>query len=206
MEKKKDLRVMRSQKMIMEAFFSLVEEKGFDQITVSDIAERAMVNRATFYAHFKDKQDLYNRVFDYAIEAFTSALDPETVIIKNNLLKVKQIEILLTQIYTNIQKNKGFFLTIMDGSSNELLRKRLADILYKQYEHVFTRLKITENDLEVPMDFIIEYMTSIFVGTLHWWITTDDTTMSANQLANLVIKLVGNGHLTVLGIDIEMNE
>ena len=55
---------------------------------------------------------------------------------------------------------------------------------------------------EVPIDFIVEYMTSIFVGTLHWWLTSE-TDMSSNHLARLVIKLVGNGHLTVLGIEIE---
>lgn len=71
-----------------------------------------------------------------------------------------------------------------------------------KYAHIFNRLKITENDIEVPLDFIIEYMTSIFVGTLHWWITSD-TTMSADSLSKLVVKLVGNGHLTILGIEID---
>ena len=84
----------------------------------------------------------------------------------------------------------------------EILRKKIADILYEQYAHIFDRLKITENDIEVPMDFIIEYMTSIFIGTLHWWLTTDSD-MTPDHLAKLVIKLVGNGHLTVLGIEIE---
>lgn len=90
----------------------------------------------------------------------------------------------------------------MDGSSNELLRKKLADIIYEKYADIFSKLKITENEIEVPIDFIIEYMTSIFIGTLHWWITSD-TDMSPNHLARLVIKLVGNGHLTVLGLEID---
>lgn len=201
MSKKTDLRVKRTNKMILEAFFKLVEEKGYDSVTVQDIADEAMINRATFYAHFKDKQDLYEKIFDLAVEAFTSVLDLEQLVIGRRI-KVKQIEFLLTQIYINIHKNKKFFLTIMDGSSNELLRKKLASIIYEKYKDIFLKLRITENDIEVPMDFIIEYMTSIFVGTLHWWITSD-TDMAPNDLARLVIKLVGNGHLTVLGIEIE---
>ena len=63
-------------------------------------------------------------------------------------------------------------------------------------------MRITENDIDVPIDFVIEYMTSIFIGTLHWWITSE-TDMTPNHLAQLVIKLVGNGHLTVLGIELE---
>ncbi|MBL1226941.1 TetR/AcrR family transcriptional regulator [Enterococcus sp. BWR-S5] len=199
--KKKDLRVMRTHKMIIEAFFHLVEEKGFEAITIQEIADRAMINRATFYAHFKDKQDLYDQIFDFAVKAFTSVLDADKTI-QGNRIEVKKIELLLTTIYNNIHKNKNFFLTIMDGSSNEILRRKLADILYEKYADTLAQLKITENDIEVPIDFIIEYMTSIFIGTLHWWVTSE-TDMTPNHLARLVIKLVGNGHLTVLGIEIE---
>lgn len=201
MVKKIDLRVKRTHKMIIEAFIRLVEEKGYDNVTVQDIADEAMINRATFYAHFKDKQDLYEQIFEIAINAFTSVLDLEQLV-HGNRIKVKQIIFALTNIYKNIQERKSFFLTIMDGSSNELLRKKLEELLYNKYANIFNRLKIKENELEVPIDFIIEYMTSIFIGTLHWWITSD-TNMSAEQLAALVVKLVGNGHLTVLGIEVE---
>lgn len=199
--KKTDLRVKRTNKMIIDAFIHLVEKSGFEQVTVQDIADEAMINRATFYAHYKDKQDLYETIFDYALTAFTSVLNP-TELVKGNLIKVKHIELMMTKIYRNIQENRKFYLTIMDGSANEILRKKIADILNEQYADIFNRLKITENDIEVPMDFIIEYMTSIFIGTLHWWLTTDSQ-MTPEHLAKLVIKLVGNGHLTVLGIEIE---
>lgn len=199
--KKTDLRVKRTNKMIVEAFIHLVEEKGFDQVTVQDIADEAMINRATFYAHYKDKHDLYEKIFDLAIDAFTSVLSPDDLV-TGNRLRIKKVEFLMTNIYQNVQKNSKFYLTIMDGTSMEILRKRIADILNEQYAHIFDRLKITENDIEVPMDFIIEYMTSIFIGTLHWWLTTDSE-MTPEHLAKLVIKLVGNGHLTVLGLEIE---
>lgn len=199
--KKTDLRVKRTNKMIIESFIQLVEKNGYEQVTVQDIADEAMINRATFYAHYKDKQDLYETIFDYALTAFTSVLNPAELV-KGNRIKVKQIEAVMTKIYRNIQENRKFYLTIMDASANEILRKKIADILYAQYADVFNRLKITENEIEVPMDFIIEYMTSIFIGTLHWWLTTESQ-MTPEHLAKLVIKLVGNGHLTVLGIEIE---
>ena len=191
MAKKIDLRVKRTKKKIMEAFIHLVEKKGYDN----------MINRATFYAHFKDKQDLYDHIFKQAIDAFAAVLDPDQIV-QGNRLKVRKIEMVLKNIYEQIQANRKFFLTIMDASGNEILRKKVAEILNEKYAHVFKRLRITENDIEVPLDFIIEYMTSIFVGTLHWWITSE-TTMDADSLSKLVIKLVGNGHLTVLGIEID---
>ncbi|MDU4694522.1 MULTISPECIES: TetR/AcrR family transcriptional regulator [Paenibacillus] len=53
-----DPRVIRTRRLLQDAFDSLIQEKDFDTITVRDIAERATVNRATFYAHFVDKYDI----------------------------------------------------------------------------------------------------------------------------------------------------
>ena len=44
--------------MIYRAMVDLVEERGIDGFTVSDLTERADLNRSTFYSHFKDKDDL----------------------------------------------------------------------------------------------------------------------------------------------------
>lgn len=199
--KKLDLRVKRTNKYIIEAFIRLVEEKGFEQVTVQNIADEAMINRATFYAHYKDKQDLYEKIFDLAAESFTSILDFEDFV-QGNRIKIRKIEAAMTELFLHIQKNRSFYLTIMDASAIEIIRKKLGLILTERYQEIFSTLKITEGDLEVPLDFIIDYMTSIFVGTLHWWLTAE-TTMHADHLAKLVIKLVANGHLTVLGIEIE---
>lgn len=199
--KKLDLRVQRTNKYIIEAFIRLVEEKGFEQVTVQNIADEAMINRATFYAHYKDKQDLYEKIFDLAVESFTAILDFEDFV-QGNRIKIRKIEAAMTELFLHIQNNRSFYLTIMDASAIEIIRKKLGLILTERYQEIFSTLRITEGDIEVPLDFIIDYMTSIFVGTLHWWLTAE-TTMTPDHLAKLVIKLVANGHLTVLGIEIE---
>lgn len=53
-----DPRVKRTRKLLQQAFMELIGERGFRDITVQDIADRATVNRATFYAHFEDKYAL----------------------------------------------------------------------------------------------------------------------------------------------------
>ncbi|MEO6847427.1 MAG: TetR/AcrR family transcriptional regulator [Chthoniobacterales bacterium] len=55
-----DPRIRRTRKLLQQAFFELVKERAFDAITVQDIAERATLNRATFYMHFVDKFALLN--------------------------------------------------------------------------------------------------------------------------------------------------
>ncbi len=53
-----DPRVIRTRRLLQDAFASLIQEKNFESITVRDITERATVNRATFYAHFADKFEI----------------------------------------------------------------------------------------------------------------------------------------------------
>ncbi|MFZ5922939.1 MAG: TetR/AcrR family transcriptional regulator [Chloroflexota bacterium] len=53
-----DPRVKRTRNLLEQAFMEVVAEKGFQAVSVQDIAERAGINRATFYAHFPDKYAL----------------------------------------------------------------------------------------------------------------------------------------------------
>ena len=57
-EKKLDPRIRRTRQLLRQALMELMAEKSFQAITVQDIAERATVNRVTFYAHFQDKYAL----------------------------------------------------------------------------------------------------------------------------------------------------
>ena len=72
---KVDPRVKRTRKLLLDAFLSLMAEKAFDDITVQDIAARATVNRATFYAHFVDK---YALVEELIRTGFTQMLQQRT--------------------------------------------------------------------------------------------------------------------------------
>jgi AcrR family transcriptional regulator len=56
--RKTDPRVDRTRKLISEAFLEVMDKVGFEGLTVNDIAEKAGINRATFYAHFADKHEL----------------------------------------------------------------------------------------------------------------------------------------------------
>ncbi|MEI7770149.1 MAG: TetR family transcriptional regulator, partial [Chloroflexales bacterium] len=53
-----DPRAVRTRALLLQAFAALLAEKTFTTISVQDVAERATVNRATFYAHFEDKYAL----------------------------------------------------------------------------------------------------------------------------------------------------
>jgi len=53
-----DPRILRSRRMLMESLAKLLIEKGFEDISVQEIADEATLNRATFYLHYPDKSAL----------------------------------------------------------------------------------------------------------------------------------------------------
>jgi AcrR family transcriptional regulator len=61
-EKKEDPRVRRTRELIVRAFNELAAEKGHTGLTVQEIAKRATVNRATFYAHFAEQYELFDHI------------------------------------------------------------------------------------------------------------------------------------------------
>jgi AcrR family transcriptional regulator len=70
-----DLRVRRTQKLIREAFIAMIEERGFDAITVGEIASRAMVSRTAFYRYYADKYDLVMTLFKETVIALNRDLN-----------------------------------------------------------------------------------------------------------------------------------
>ena len=56
---KEDLRVTKTKKLLYETLISLMEAKSFEEIKVSDICKKALINRSTFYSHYSDKYELF---------------------------------------------------------------------------------------------------------------------------------------------------
>ncbi len=84
-----DPRVIRTRQLLQTALGELLAQKDFRDITVQDIADRATLNRATFYAHFADKYAL----MEYSVretfkQALAARLPMEADLSPTNLYKV----------------------------------------------------------------------------------------------------------------------
>lgn len=67
---KQDIRVTRTLQLIRAEFLTLLEEKGFDDITVQDILDRTQINRSTFYKHFKNKDEVALKLVEEVKDKF----------------------------------------------------------------------------------------------------------------------------------------
>ncbi len=61
-EKKEYRSSLRSKRLIREAFLEIIKEKGFKRVTVTEIVNRADINRATFYAHYPDVRGIMQEI------------------------------------------------------------------------------------------------------------------------------------------------
>ena len=73
-QKTENLRVKRTKILLREALIALIEEEGFDALTIGDLTERAMVSRAAFYRNYQDKYDLVEQIFEEAMSALLGSL------------------------------------------------------------------------------------------------------------------------------------
>lgn len=134
MKEKTDLRVIRTQKSIYEAFFALLREKEFDKITVQDIADRAMINRNTFYLHYQDKQELLEKFCAQRLEHL-DALLVRPQIAEFNEETIRQI---IRKVLNEIAENQSFYQTMMrEGGSAyfpQKLKKRIITMIAASFQ------------------------------------------------------------------------
>lgn len=185
MDKKDDLRVIRTKKMIKEAFYEAVKEKGFDRTTVSDIASRAMINRATFYLHYQDKTDLLRSLEDEVladIERITKPVSREYIeAYKTEGKPFPHILKLLSYVQDNIE---FFMLTVRDDADLSFYNKMGARIYNKVFEDVFPELKEDEIFSKYAQNMVVV----VFGSILNQWIKTG-MKESKEEIASLITRM-----------------
>lgn len=76
-EKKMDLRIEKTHRALHQAFTSLLEEKKFEDFTVNELCQRAMIRRTTFYKHFADKYEYFDFYIHELSASFHADISPE---------------------------------------------------------------------------------------------------------------------------------
>lgn len=78
-----DLRIVKTRQNIENSLLELLDTKEFKDITIQDILDKALINRSTFYRHYKDKYDLIEQIaakyIDHAREYLNHRFHSENV-------------------------------------------------------------------------------------------------------------------------------
>jgi AcrR family transcriptional regulator len=175
--KRIDRRINRTKRLLRAALLELILEKGFDMVTVEDITDRADLGRATFYLHYKDKEDLL-------LENVNEMIDDLFAQISNIPLESwnfgtigsasgtdSALPILL--IFQHAAEHADIYRIILRGAGTSEGTARLRDIISSSVSE-FIQLKETgENlhlNLQVPLEYFASYFTGSLLGIVSWWL------------------------------------
>jgi AcrR family transcriptional regulator len=163
----KNLRLRRTQKLLREALIELIEERGFEALTVSEITERAMVSRAAFYRNYQDKYDLVEQIFDEAMSSLLNTVadlgqehhHPPQVWVKF-FEHIAEYE----RLYRALLGRKGspWFVIRMRASLAELIREHGR----------IPNEPNAANQLVTPFadEFVPDLVSTMFVEAITWWL------------------------------------
>jgi AcrR family transcriptional regulator len=171
---KEDRRVQRTKQSIEHALIELTVKKGYDKVSVQDIVDFANVGRATFYAHYEDKDDLFTQ----SIERFFDMISHEITL--KNTDKTELLPVLA--IFDH-----------MEGHAHIHRAFGASPLLHKKFHHHFVilirrRLETLGHD-NIPIDIMANYLAGALLSLVEWWLN-GKTPYSAQEMAQMYQQMV----------------
>ena len=183
-QKKVDRRIAKTKKAIYRAFAELLSEKNINDITIKDIADKADINRKTFYNYYNGIYDLTGEIENSIIDSFEQVLRDTNI---NELLHnpYSMFEA-LTRI---INSNLDFYQHLISIESNSNLVSKLFKSLKTRAKEVISQYTLLDDaTLDIVLDFVVSGMFTVFQ---HWFNSSREH--SIDDMAKIVATLSFNG-------------
>ncbi|MGG0451833.1 TetR/AcrR family transcriptional regulator [Priestia megaterium] len=195
------MRVIRTRKMIKESFIDLIQEKGYESITIRDIADNALINRATFYLHYVDKQDLVDKLIDEVFEELTDIINP-CIYIQKKRVNISQFQSMIEAIFTNIFHRAAFYQIMLSEKGVHGFNRKMQEVIQEKFRKEFATINLQEQKFSTPPELLIHFISSALIGTVEWWVN-NDLVYSPKHMAVQLVHLVTIGPLQSSGFEIE---
>ena len=160
-----DRRVIKTKRAIKNAFAKLLSQKDINDITISDIAAEADINRTTFYNYYAGVHEVIDEIENDVVSHFDAALTE--IDFKNSLNRPNLIFEKLTNI---INADMDFFGYLLSMNSNVSLSSKITDMLTGKVKTLI--MQYVDVD-EVHVDIMLEFMISGMVAVYRRWFNSD---------------------------------
>lgn len=177
-----DRRVLRTRELLRGSLFSLIKEKGYDALSVQEIIDRANIGRATFYAHFNNKDDLLLCGFETLRNELkqlqhrsASASDPQA-----------RLFAFSHHMFAHVQPYRPVYRAMARERGGAAVRQHLHRLLVDCSKAELKRLRIGATARE--LDALTQFFSGAFVGLLSWWLEAA-TPMSVEDIDKLFRRL-----------------
>lgn len=181
---KTDLRIQRTQKAIIDAFYELLDEKAFANISVIDICERALINRGTFYTHFEDKYQLLDKCIFDIMMGFDAEVDK---VHGDSDLLVYYSEVLdVTMSFLSLHRKR--LRTIIRKTDSSLVFDKVHEILVNNIVGKVGRLKPVKDRKPASIEITAQFFSGGVIQLVKWWLIEGncDADQIKDQLKDLI--------------------
>jgi len=207
-ETKIDRRVQRTRQALRNALLELIKEKGYDSISVEEITQRANLGRATFYLHYKDKEDLLVDEFNEIVNerARTISDIPFSAwlpVLENpdHTTESKPAPPLL-MAFQHVTNHADLYRILLKNENSDRTLERIRKIISQAITE-FMQKKL-ENDpipilFEVPIDLLAAYFSGALLSCVDWWFE-QELSYTPEEMTRMFQRLFFPGARKILGV------
>ncbi len=172
-----DLRIKKTKKALQKTLIELLSKKSFEDIRVAEICELSFINRSTFYAHYKDKYELFDDTMVNLRNDLVEDLSKNAEISNSLDYFLHMLDIFLN----HIEENKDIYLPIFINNKNGIIMDMVVNALEKD---LVTKLSNDDSlkKLGIPLPLVIKfYVGAIFYTGIEWLSNTNKYTKEDMQ-------------------------
>jgi AcrR family transcriptional regulator len=188
---KNDRRSQRTQRVLLEALISLLQEKHYEAITVQDIIDRADVGRSTFYAHYQDKEDLMAGVLVHMMDVLSRMEGQQSETGSPRLLPV-------CELFEHVKQNQQLFKGVARGHGLELFSEKAQEYWSQKFTAELHAYLPTGQQPGVPIPVMAHFISGTLVMMLRWWLD-NKMPYSPKEMDDMLQRLVMPGIQNNLG-------
>ncbi|WP_240421290.1 TetR/AcrR family transcriptional regulator [Paenibacillus periandrae] len=167
-----DPRIVRTRQLLKDALIELLQEMEIDKITVNRIAERATINRVTFYLHYRDIPDMLDKMADDMIKDIQNALNNRQF--NSGTEEEKKNLFAMVGLLEHIVEHKKFYKVVLGSKRTPIFTERLLKMLSQTVAYTVENKKETLlSEAVIQKDIAIWYGSSALIGTIVAWVRND---------------------------------
>ncbi|HLO13619.1 MAG TPA: TetR/AcrR family transcriptional regulator [Anaerolineales bacterium] len=189
MKWKNDRQSQRTRQALGAALLQLMKEKGYRAVSIKDIIDRANVGRSTFYAHFADKDELFENQVNRMLETLIEHT-PQDVLEGNPYFPS-------LELFRHVQEQWKLYKLLSWEAGNNLHINHLQKTISQQIEQ---RLSTVGKTFEFPIPILANFLAGSLLSLLKWWLD-NKMTYSPEQMDEMFRKLAlpGTNQVTNIG-------